>query len=97
MTENVENLLLEHMKRMQTEMVAARQRDAEVLTRSIQIETVLAPLVRDQADAFTSRVDDRHALGALKERVERVERRLEMISWIFDRMHARTSTIRAFR
>lgn len=39
MTDNVENLILEHLKRMQTEMALIRQDTAEIKSRLGSIET----------------------------------------------------------
>jgi ubiquinone biosynthesis protein UbiJ len=78
MTENVENLLLEHLKKIQAEQSAARERDRELMTRLGQIETMVARIGRDNAHAYAEQVDDRHAIDALKERIERLERRLEI-------------------
>lgn len=39
MTENVENLLLEHLKKLQAEQSAARERDREIMMR---LESVTA-------------------------------------------------------
>ena len=78
MTENVESLLLEHMKKIQVELSAARERDREMPTRLGQIETSIARIGRDNAHAFAEQVEDRHAVDALRERVERIENRLEL-------------------
>jgi hypothetical protein len=78
MTENVENLLLEHLKKIQAEQSAARERDRELMSRLGQIETMVARIGRDNAHAYAEQVDDRHAIDALKERIERPERRLEI-------------------
>ena len=78
MTENVENLLLEHLKKIQAEQSAARDRDRELLTRLGQIKSMVARIGRDNAHAFEEQIEDRHALDALKERLERIERRLEI-------------------
>ena len=78
MTENVENLLLEHLKRIQAEQSASRDRDREMMTRLAQIETSIARIGRDNAHAFADQIEDRHALDALRDRVERLERRLEI-------------------
>lgn len=78
MAENVDNLLLEHLKKIQTEQAAARERDRELITRLGQIETMIARIGRDNAHAFAVQIEDRHALDAIKERVERIERRLEI-------------------
>ena len=78
MAEKVDNLLLEHLKKIQGEQSAARDRDREVMTRLAQIETMIARIGRDNAHAFAEQVEDRHGMDALKERVERIEKRLEL-------------------
>lgn len=78
MTENVENLLLEHLKKIQMEQSAARERDRELMTRLGQIETMIARIGRDNAHAYEEQIEDRHALDALKARIDRIERRLEI-------------------
>lgn len=78
MAEKVDNLVLEHLKKIQSEQGASRERDREILTRLAQIETSIARIGRDNAHAFAEQIEDRHALDALKERVERIERRLEI-------------------
>lgn len=78
MTENIENLILEHLKKIQAEQTAARERDAEILTRLASIENGLARISRDEALTYTELVQDRHVVDKLKERIERIERRLEL-------------------
>ena len=78
MAENVDNLALEHLKKIHAEQSSSRGRDREILTRLAQIETSIARIGRDNAHAFEEQIEDRHALDALKERVERIERRLEL-------------------
>jgi ubiquinone biosynthesis protein UbiJ len=80
MAETVDNLMLEHLKKIQTEQSASRERDAEILSRLAHIETSVARLARDGADNFAEVVADRHAVDKLKERIERIERRLELQS-----------------
>ncbi len=78
MTENIENLILEHLKKIQAEQTAARERDAEILTRLSSIENGLARISRDEALTYTELVQDRHVVDKLKERIDRIERRLEL-------------------
>jgi hypothetical protein len=78
MAENIDNLLLEHLKKIQAEQSASRERDRELMTRLGQIETMIARIGRDNAHAFAEQIEDRHAIDALKERIERIERRLEI-------------------
>lgn len=78
MAENVENLLLEHLKKIQAGQSASRERDREFMTRLGQIESMIARIGRDNAHAYEEQVEDRHSLDALKARIERTEHRLEL-------------------
>ena len=78
MSEPIENLILEHLKKIQAEQAAARARDAEVLVRLSGIESAIARLGRDSAGHYAELIEDRHALDALKLRIDRIERRLEL-------------------
>jgi hypothetical protein len=80
MAGSVDNLMLEHLKKIQAEQSASRERDAEMLSRLAHIETSVARLARDGADNFAEVISDRHAVDKLKERIERIERRLELQS-----------------
>jgi hypothetical protein len=80
MSEAIDNLVLEHLKKIQGEQTAARERDADILGRLAQIETAIARLARDNADSFSETIADRHAVDKLKERIDRIERRLELQS-----------------
>ena len=80
MSETVGNFVLAHLKKIQGEQFAARERDSEMLSRLAHIETSIARLVRDGADNFAEVIADRHAIDKLKERIGRIERRLELQS-----------------
>jgi len=80
MTEQIDNLILEHLKKIQAEQSASRERDAEVLTRLSHIETGIAKISRDESINYSEIIQDRHAVDKLKERLERIERRLEINS-----------------
>lgn len=74
----IENLLLEHMKKFQSELSAARERDMEILSRLSHIESGLARITRDESANYAEMVNDRHVVDKLRERLERIERRLEI-------------------
>jgi hypothetical protein len=78
MTETVENLMLEHLKTIQSEQSAARERDTEILSRLSHIETGIARIARDESMNYGEIIEDRHTVDKLKERIERIERRLEL-------------------
>lgn len=78
MSSNVENIMLEHLKKIQGEQTAARERDQEILTRLSHIESGIARITRDESANYAEIVGDRHSVDKLKERIERIERRLEI-------------------
>ncbi len=79
MADNVENLLLEHLKRFQAGQDRIERKLDEHTQRFVRIESGLARIARENADLYSEQVDDRHSLDALRERIERIERRLELI------------------
>ena len=78
MAEKIENLMLEHLKKIQAEQSASRDRDRGLMSRLSQIESMIARIGRDNAHAYEDQIEDRHAVDALRDRVERIERRLEI-------------------
>ena len=78
MSDNVENLILEHLKKIQAEQAEARLRDAEIMTRLSRIESGIARISRNESSNYEEIIQDRHSVDKLRERVERIERRLEI-------------------
>jgi uncharacterized coiled-coil protein SlyX len=78
MTEPTENLILEHLKRFQVELAAARDRDSEMLNRLGRLEIALAGLRRDVAHFDEGAAEQSLRMDRLAERVARIERRLEL-------------------
>jgi chromosome segregation ATPase len=78
MPQRNDNLVLEHLKKIQGEQSAARDRDSEMLTRLAHLENLIARLTRDSADNLAEVLTDRHSIDRLRERIERIERRLEL-------------------
>lgn len=80
MPENVENLVLEHLKKIQAEQGAARERDREVIYRMSGIEAAIASLKRDVAEMYAGQISITARLDRMSERIERIENRLELSS-----------------
>ena len=74
---NIENIILEHLKKIQAEQSAARDRDSELLMRLSSIETGLSRITRDEALTYSELIQDRHAMDKLRGRIEQIEKRLE--------------------
>ena len=49
MTGDVESLILEHLKKIQAEQSAARERDGEILARLAHLETGISRIARDES------------------------------------------------
>jgi polyhydroxyalkanoate synthesis regulator phasin len=81
MTENIENLIIEILKKIQTEQGAARDRDMEIVSRLSNIEEGVARIARYETSNYSDIVHDRHIVDILKERVDRIERRLELSAY----------------
>ena len=67
---NVENLVLEHLKKIQGELSASRERDQEILSRLSHIESGLARVTRDESANYMEIIDNRPSMDRLKERIE---------------------------
>jgi hypothetical protein len=79
-SEQIENIMLEHLKKIQAELAASRERDAEIMYRLATIESGIARISRDEATNYSELVQDRHTVDKLRDRIERIERRLELAS-----------------
>ena len=77
LTENVENLIFEHLKKIQAEQTASRERDMEILARLNRIGDRRRAR-SDEGQNIAEIIEDRHAVDKLKARIERIERRLEL-------------------
>lgn len=78
MSENIENLMLEHMKKIQAELSGIRQDSTEIKARLASIESGIARITRDEAGNYGEIIENRHMFDKLAERVGRIEKRLEI-------------------
>jgi archaellum component FlaC len=77
---NIENLVLEHLKKMQAEMTGIRQDTAEIKSRLGSIESGIGRIAQGEASNYAEIIENRHMFDRLAERVERLEKRLELAS-----------------
>ena len=75
MTDNVENLILEHLKRFQGSL---ERIDGELTTRQSETHAAVINLRRDQVNDAESSTHLQVQLDGVKDRLECVERRLEL-------------------
>ena len=84
MSENIENLILEHLRVLRNEMASMRtemhEEFRDVKLRLGSIESALVSVRRDAADQMGDVVRQQLRIDQLVERLERIERRLELTS-----------------
>lgn len=75
---NVDNLMLEHLKKIQSELTSIRQDNAEIKSRLSSIESGIARIAREEAGNYGEIIENRHMFDKLAERIGRIEKRLEI-------------------
>lgn len=75
---NVENLMLEHLKKIQSELTGIRQDNSEIKSRLSSIESGIARITRDEAGNYGEIIENRHMVDKLADRIEKIEKRLEL-------------------
>ncbi len=78
MTENVENLLLEHMKRFQAALDRIERKMEELIGRTGRLEVSMAGMRSDLAHGESNDAALSVRLDRVSERLDRVEKRLEL-------------------
>lgn len=78
MTENVQNLLTEILRKMQADSAETHRQLKEVISRLGAIEKGMARINTDVASNYSEIIHDRHRVDLLIERIERIEKRLEI-------------------
>ena len=78
MTENVENLVLEHLRAIRADVSGIKDDVREIKHRLTSLEGAVAGIKRDQAASYADTADQHARYDRLAERVERIERRLEI-------------------
>ncbi|OYY64619.1 hypothetical protein [Sphingomonas sp. 28-62-11] len=78
MTENVENLLLEHMKRFQASLDRIERELRDLKTRVANLESGQASIIQHLAHFSAADAAQQVAIDHVSERLDRIERRLEL-------------------
>lgn len=78
MTDNVENLVLEHLRAIRGDMARMERKLDETISRLGRLELAVAGLRRDMAHTDEAAAEQSVRIDHLAERVERLERRLEL-------------------
>jgi hypothetical protein len=78
MPENVENLILEHLKRFQVTLERVETKLGELTVRQTETHTAVLNLRRDQVNDAEISAHLQAQLDGVRDRLERIERRLEL-------------------
>ena len=80
MTDNVENMMLEHLKRFQISLDRIERDLRDVKTRQNETHSAVIGLRRDQVQDAEVSANIHVQLDTVKDRLDRIERRLELTS-----------------
>lgn len=78
MTENADSLALEHLRAIRADVGGIKEDVREVKHRLTSLEGAVAGLKRDQAADYAASADQHARYDRLAERIERIERRLDL-------------------
>lgn len=78
MTENVENLLLEHLKRFQSGQDRMEPKLEEIARRLSNLEAGQASVIQHLGHLASADAQQQLSTDGLDQRLERIERRLEL-------------------
>ena len=73
-----DNLIIEHLKTLRTEIAAVKQDTGEIKALLTNVENGIATIRRDEAGNYSEIIENRHLYDKLAERIQRIERRLEI-------------------
>jgi len=77
-TENVESLLLEHMKRFQATLERFERKQDELIGRVANLESGIASMMQHLANLAAADAAQQLAIDNISRRLDRIERRLEL-------------------
>ena len=78
MTENVENLILEHLRSLRAGQERLENEMREVAARLTSLEAGTAAGRRDSAHNYEEVIRQQSSIDQIKARIDRIERRLEI-------------------
>jgi archaellum component FlaC len=78
MTENTDNLVLEHLRLIRSDMSIIRGDVREMKDRLTSLENITASVKRDIGDLYTEVAGQNARHDRMAERIERIEKRLDL-------------------
>jgi len=78
MNDNVESIILEHLRSIRATVDHIDSDVSELKSRLFSLETGIARITTEQSSNYGEIIQDRHVVDRLKERIARIEKRLEL-------------------
>ena len=78
MTENVENLILEHLKRFQATIERVERKQEEAVARLANLEGTIVSIMQHLANQSATNAAQQLAIDNISRRLDRIESRLEL-------------------
>ena len=80
MMDNIENLILEHLRIIRADLSTVKDDVREIKTRVTSLEAAVGGLKRDSGDLYTEVAAQHVRYDRLNDRIEKIERRLDLVS-----------------
>ena len=80
MADNVDNLVLEHLKRLQAALDRVERKQDEMVARMSNLEGAVASIMQHLAHLSAADAAQQVAIDNVSRRLDRIERRLELTS-----------------
>jgi len=78
MAENIDNIVLEHLRHIRSKVDKTEQSIDDLKIRMSRLESAMLTVKREVADGFGSEIHQQSFNDKIIERIERIERRLEL-------------------
>ena len=78
MPENIDNIIIEHLKALRAELAAVKADTEEIKERLRSHDASIIELRRSDVHVFEDQARQQVSLDGLSRRIERIERRLEL-------------------
>ena len=78
MTENIDNLVLEHLRHIRSKIDQTADDVRDLKSRMFRLESAMLSVKREVADGFEAEIHQQSTNDRIIERLERIERRLEI-------------------